>query len=537
MRTLIVGAFLAFLAPQLTTAEVRITVKQRTATTVYLAGGSADGLIVGDRLTIAAGGQTVAEIEVVFLAEHSASCKVVRETKPVKAGDIALLPQTRAPATPAEGVTETTAPSAAQAAPAGAGWTKPEPARPWARVRGGVSLRWNKLKDDTERAADFEQRSGRFDLSVWDVRDAPLELNLRARSRQDIRSFPTGFESLPADERRDRLYEAALRYRPRGERVVLEAGRIGISTLGVGYLDGVAADVRVVRSFRAGGFFGSRADVDNTTDFAHGSKYGGFLRMAPSRAFGTGSYDALLYGVREMASADVSREYVGFQGRYGGRRFSTVQWAEVDILRGWRQDAAGGKTHDLSNLSVSASYRAQAMTYLRVSYDIRRNYRSAETRSIPDVLFDTFARQGLRGGIDVVRANGVAASGFVGVRLRDPSSDTAYSYGGNFRYASPQRTRLTGGIDVSGFSNGTTKGYQIGVRVGRTLKSVTLDGAWGRSAYTFAAATQPQRTNQWFRLSALTVLPRGLWLNGDLQYDHGDDSRGPRGGFEVGYRF
>ena len=54
---------------------------------MYVSAGRAAGLAVGDRLVLGTPPETVAELEVTFLAEHSASCRVLRETRPLKRGD------------------------------------------------------------------------------------------------------------------------------------------------------------------------------------------------------------------------------------------------------------------------------------------------------------------------------------------------------------------------------------------------------------------------------------------------------------------
>ena len=61
-----------------------ITVTYRSETAVYVSAGRAAGLAVGDRLVLGAPPDTVAEVEVTFLAEHSASCRVVKESRPLK---------------------------------------------------------------------------------------------------------------------------------------------------------------------------------------------------------------------------------------------------------------------------------------------------------------------------------------------------------------------------------------------------------------------------------------------------------------------
>ncbi len=116
-----------------------------------------------------------------------------------------------------------------------------------------------------------------------------------------------------------------------------------------------------------------------------------------------GAYDVNLFGVREFAGSEISREYVGVQSRFGRKAVTFSQWAEADLLRDWRKPAEGSVVQ-LSNLSASLRYRASPSSSLSVSYDQRRNYRSAETRSVPEILFDTYAHQGFRGSVDIARA-------------------------------------------------------------------------------------------------------------------------------------
>ena len=114
-----------------------------------------------------------------------------------------------------------------------------------ARVRGGVSFGAYQVWDQSEAQFDFQQRTGRADVSAWDIGGKPLFFNLRFRSRQDIRARGLASRT-PTDKRDDRLYELALRYQPPEENFAFEVGRIGASNfVGIGYLDGALAQVRV----------------------------------------------------------------------------------------------------------------------------------------------------------------------------------------------------------------------------------------------------------------------------------------------------
>ncbi len=116
-------------------AAAPIAVKYRSTSHVYLDAGAGAGLQVGDRVRVVAGATTVAELEVVYVAEQSASCKVLSESRPVKQGDaVVVVPratgQTAAPNAGAP--TSTSAPPAASTA----GGTKPASGTP---VDGGTA--------------------------------------------------------------------------------------------------------------------------------------------------------------------------------------------------------------------------------------------------------------------------------------------------------------------------------------------------------------------------------------------------------------
>jgi hypothetical protein len=258
-------------------AGTKFRVKYRSAANVYLDGGRAQGLTIGDRLRIQSGDSTVAELEIVYAAEHSASSRVVSETRPVRAGDQAQVASPRA-AIPAASAAATTAtpvaasatsaplaPARSTAATAFAGATR---GTAWARLRGGASIGYYRMWDQTESNYDFEQRTARADVGLTDIAGQPLSLMLRARSRQDIRARSLSVRT-PQSERNDRLYELALRYDPPSDSVQLEVGRVGIyNFVGIGYLDGGIARLRVHPKLRVGAFGGrasaSRAKAPST---------------------------------------------------------------------------------------------------------------------------------------------------------------------------------------------------------------------------------------------------------------------------------
>ncbi len=521
-------------------------VKYRSAGTVYLDAGLTAGLAVGDRLVVSDGKATLGELEVVYAADRSASCKVLSETRPVRAGDKALL-LTRPGGAAAPATAPVPAQAAAAEAPAGTPAAAPaatKPAGPRARVRGSASLGYYRSWDDTESGLDFEERTARLDLGVYDIAGQPLSFTLRARSRQDVRSRDLSART-PRDERSDRLYEAALRYEPPSDRFAVEAGRIGIYRfVGIGYLDGLLARYRLRPSLQVGGFAGKVADIEGLSLDSYGQKYGGFVRLAPGGRYSRAGYDATLAFVRENAGGDVSREYLSLESRFGGGgRWSLFERAELDLNTGWRKEATGKGTQ-LSNVSVSGNLRVASSAWAYVSYDGRRNYRYSRNRLVPEDVFDDLLQQGLRAGVNLARPTGFGASAGFGMSLKEPDPRhpeldiaNAYSANAGVRHSSIFGSSLSASLDASGFSNGYTNGGLVTARLGRRFRAGhTLDLSYGRSLYRVKLNEQ-DRTTQWLRLMGRGELGRRVYLQGDVEYDSGDDLKGPRGFLELGVVF
>lgn len=520
-------------------ADATFTVKYRSAASVYLDSGKSQGLAVGDRLLVVSAGATTAELEVVFLAEHSASCRVVSETKTVRGGDIVVAAKkTAAPVPTSETATKTAAGPRAVSGPTAPFKSTAKPP-PFARARGGVSLGYYRVWDQSSPPSNFEQRTGRADLTLWDIGGRPFTLNTHFRSRQDIRSR-TLSTLPPRDQRSDRLYELSLRYDPPTDRIGFEVGRIGTSQFtGIGYLDGGMARFQIASPLQIGGFFGRRADIDSLGFDGSGQKYGGYLRWAPGGRYSTRSADAQLAVIREFAGAEISREYVSLESHLGsGARWSVFQRTEVDLNRGWRRDLAD-RAYQISTVSVSTNYRFSSSTSLAVSYDSRKNYRDHLNRLVPEVIFDDLQHQGLRASLYFGRPYGMSVSASFGVRFKEKASNSdAYSFNGGVRHDNLFSTGFSIGIDGSGFSNGFTDGYLANARLGRRSSDgrTQVDFSYGSSLYRLKA-TGENRNTQWFRFSLRGDVYGGLYLLTDFEEDMGDDLKGPRGLFELGYHF
>jgi hypothetical protein len=426
-------------------------------------------------------------------------------------------------------------------------------AAPWARLRGGASIGYSRSWDQTESAFDFSETTARLDLGVYDIARQPLSFTVRLRSRQDSRALALSTRT-PQDQRTDRLYELALRYEPPSDRFAFEAGRIGIYRfVGMGYMDGGLARYRVIDNVQLGAFGGRIAEIETLGFGGTGQKYGGFVRLVPAGRYATGAYDATLAFVRENADGDVSREYLSLESRFAsGSRLWLFERAELDLNRGWRQEATG-KSYQLSNVSLSTNLRLSSSVSAFASYDGRRNYRYYRNRTVPEEVFDDLLHQGVRAGLNYSKAGGFGATAGFGMSLKEPDPRhpelnlaNAYSFNGGLRHASVFSSAFSVRLDGTGFSNGYTRGGLVTAGIGRHLRGGhMLDLSYGASFYDIQQAEltalsptpQPRRTTQWLRLLGRAELGHRVYMQGDFEYDTGDDLKGPRAFLELGYLF
>ena len=170
-------------------AETRLTVTRRSLASVDLDGGRVQGLAPGDRLRVVEGPATVAELEVVQVAERSARCKVVSLKRPVRVGDVAVALE---PAPEAD-VARRGRSADGDGASAGAARSRPRPAAegsaPAAKAPAPAA------KPPCPRRAHACPHRARRDLRVRLARVAAPPRRRRVRRRPAAPSFTVEYRS------------------------------------------------------------------------------------------------------------------------------------------------------------------------------------------------------------------------------------------------------------------------------------------------------------------------------------------------------
>lgn len=511
------------------------TVTYRSATSVYVAAGRAAGLAVGDRLAVMDGTRSVAELEVLFVAEHSSSSRIVRETRAVKVGDRV----TRAGGPPPTAPTDAGRPApppATTAAPAPPGGSPPlvrsyQGDAPIARVTGGVSAGWSNFEDASDTGRDNEERMLRYGVAFRELGGQAVDFTVRGSHRQSLREGRRT-TIVPADERWDRLYEASLAWAPAGRPFAVRAGRLGAQPFStMGYLDGILGDFRPMPALQVGAFAGRVPDVEDV-GFDGGPKYGGFVRLAAGSA--PVAYDLLVSGTSERAGGEPSRQYLGQEVHVRSGRLWVHERVEVDLNRDWRRERAGSGVQ-LSDGRLLVSWRNSPTRSLSATYERHRNFWTAFNRSVPEALFDDRIYQTWRADAAFSRPGGTSFWVGGSVRTREGDEDPAYAAHAGARTAG--LGPLESSADVSAYRTLYTRGLLATLRTGRTWGAgPRADLSYTLNAYDLLA-DGPLRIGHWVRLSGYGPFVRQAFVRADVEYAFGDDVKGLRLLIETGYRF
>ena len=554
MKTFLFALLLLFpITAQAQSGSAPFSVRYRTADTIYLDSGKVSGIDVGDRLEVLRGGNVIATIEVIFAADRSASAKVLTERQPVQTGDRVRLIGEAAPPPPQETPrvvpqVETSEPSLTPPSYRDSD-TRSRLSR--TRVTGAVTFDWESFSNgaDTDEERSFDRTVGRLNLRVRDIAGTPLQFRLRARSLEVSREGDLG-GGLLSSESRDRLYEAALIYDEPDGRFAVRAGRLGTSPfIGLGYLDGALAEVRLGAGFAVGGLFGRRPDLEELGFKSTGQKLGAFVRFAPRTEIQETERDMglLLAGIREEGDLGISREYVTVESHFGsGSRWSFFQHAEVDLNTDWREQRANSQT-TLSTLSLTALGRLTSRGRLAITYDRFERYFTEEDRFLPEELFDRLWRQGLRVSWQTERSEGLNISFQGGLRRReegiaDPvlglvEARETYSLGLGVHHPRLPGLGISIGTNVLGFSSDSAEGLLVTARAGRRLERGTRSASrWAETLY--RTAFEEERILTWGRAALWLELPLDLFGQAEFELLQGDeDLQGQRLRLGLGYRF
>lgn len=535
MRRLIhIMAFLLCVAGPLFASQTKFRVKYLSVENVYIDGGRADSLAVGDRLSVKNPSGVTADLEVVYVAEYSASCRILSSSRAISAGDFALPVARDVPPTTATAVVPAATPSDTVVTQV----TKEisYAPRPPSQITGSVSVLFYHYDDIGRAGLDFTQSTARVNLKARRLLGEELTLSIRSRGRYDNRHRSPAPE-VSRHSWENRLWEFSLSYEDNSASLNFAVGRILPRRAGsIGYLDGIVIEGRLKENWLLGLLGGLHPDWLYNNPRASLNRGGGYLN------FTLGDHPGLLVdqtvaAIGEYHGRTVNRNYLLVQGRINVvSRWGLYHTAEIDINNDWRKEKSG-KTVSLSNLYVNSFYNLSGSFRVGVSYDNRQNYWSYETRTLVDSLFDGRIRTGARLRFDWSLLQRIRIGGAFGFNERSDDRRPTYTYAADISRYGLWGGKISTSIFASGFNGEFEKGINYSFRLGFYTAHFGQHGiTLGRYLYK-PSSGNAYRTNQWVEWRGDISLSGNYFVGAAFQLDDGDDIKGWRAQGEWGYRF
>jgi len=524
----LLAAVLSLAAVPVTGQETSCGVKYISAEHIYLDAGLDQGLVVGAKVRVIRDEALVAELEVVYAARNSATCRVIGESGQVVVGDrVAFVPEAGmvvAPPTvepPAPRTRTTAGTSAARASEAGVD------------VRGWMAVQWDQMNE-----SDGDLQTSLMSLP-FRVKVSNFGKQMVFRARGSLRRIDRqGFSgSIPDGEWRNRIQEVALVREGRDLDWHFALGRVGSRyTAAAGPFDGLSFNGRVAGGVRLGAFAGFTPEWENL-GFGTEDKLAGLTFHLNHRSSGGNILDMVISGVGRYHQSQISREYLVMTTTWRvGRRLSLLQGAEVDVNRGWRKEAAG-ESMTLSGLALSGRYRLADGLDVNLGYDDRQPVRTWQSIALSDSLFIDAGRMGWRAGLNWRGWRRLNVSLYGSMREDSRHDQNSTSWNARLhvpewpgpRWSTHVSYRAFDGPYLSGWApaGGVSRAFDKGLRL-------RLDGGYYGYEGTVGTTT---RSNSWAELGLVKDLGRRWSVAADYRRDWGDDIKGGRLFAEVGLRF
>lgn len=509
--------------------EVKTTVSHIAADALFLNAGRMDSIHVGDRVSVTRDGKLIAYLEVLFVSDRSASCRLLEATGTIAVGDEAMVntQDTSADSTtivPIDSVKKESLPQ--QKSTRRSVKTN--------RLTGRVTLdsRWS---NDLEASnADVAEPSLTGRARLENIGGSKLSLYLKARLRKIIRSR----ESAAATETQwnNRLYEAALSYDDPTSALSYRAGRFVANAIsGIGYLDGALGSYRLSSDWSAGAFLGTNPDLRNTNFQSDQVKSGLFVRFE-QKEVNRQKISGTLALAGQYNNGEASREFLYQQfNATPSNTWRFYESTEINLNRGWREQADGSLL--ISSFLFSTTWNPHKRFTADLGYDNRRNYHTFETRTVADSLFDDAVRQSVRAGVRLSLGQSFFTRAAVGIR--GIQSDFSKSGHVNLTVGSNDllRSRIGSEILYSNYQSTYSRGEQWSLSARRAIhRSLQGSISGGQDRYRITSLDNDV-TQEWLRVNGDITITQHYYSSMSAEFRRGENVDGNYYALELGYRF
>ena len=496
---------------------------------IYVDKGKDSGLSIGDTLKVKREDKIIANLKILYVAEHSASCSVLFQNENLRIGDRAECLLKTELTKKSELTVEPTKRPAQEYS------RKKESSKPFARVNGGLSLLWLRYKDQSGNNLNFDQPTIQFNLRAKELWGKKYYFIIKMRIRNDerTRSYSTGVKE---KEWRNRIYSFYFSYEDEHAPINFRIGRILTPNLrGIGYLDGLYLQHNINQDLNWGVYAGLQSSWQFATSEDSLKKYGLFVSYKSgdfdsNRFTGTIAYNAVYH------ERTVSRENLYVQSSFNSNnRLSIYQSMEVDINSSWRKEKEN-QYISLTSFYLSARYKFSDVVRSGISYDNRKNFYRYETREIPEDFYDLAFRHGLSADLSLTFPQDYSTSIYIGAKKREGDSETTYVSRLSLKRRNFIYQFLDININLNRYINYYTKGWIPSITISKQIAGGTylsLNG--GFNTYKMQSDGQ-DRSHRWLRLNGNLQIFSKMYLSGFYSYEWGDDFKGYRMLAEIGYR-
>jgi hypothetical protein len=508
-------------------------VRYVSAEHVYIGAGSGDGVSIGDTLLIYTDNSAVAEIEAIYVAEHSSSCKIISgQSDNLEGLEVRFKHEKEAPAESTGETKLSPLPDSLETA-----ISRPEKIpeeRERTLFRGRAALQLYSFNDRGPSNLDVTQPTFRLDFQMQNPgRDLAIVVRTRTRYTERTRVYSGNVSDT---EWRNRIYEASINYNNSGNGPGFRAGRIIAGSFsGVGYIDGIMAFNRLSERLETGVFVGTQPQWQYAGVQTDLQKYGAYINYSRGDRRKV-RWQSTMALAAEYHMSTVSRELVHLKNRLnGGSTWSLYQSLDLDINRGWRKVKVG-KSITLSNIFLSGSVSPYRWLRTSVSYDNRKRYWTYEIQSLDEQLFDDRYRRGIKADVTFYLPRHYSISLGLGYRGVEGDTDSRVSWSANMRKSNFTGLNLYYGGAYTAFSDIYSSGRRYSFNAGRYFGSSSLNLEYGNYSYDYNKY-QASRSSSWVRGELFLRLSRKFYLSGSGQRGFGDDIHGDIILTELGYRF
>ncbi len=489
-----------------------------SAASVYLDAGQASGLIEGAGVTVTRDGKEIARLTVMFVADHSAACRIDSSTQPVRAGDVAAFSAAAVPDSSAArgggAPSDSSGATAAVRIPGGRGGSDAgAPAGLWPGSSGHMHGRITSLYTKTSDPNGTYENPSLFGDFRWTGRGVE-QTTLRVRAtRPQIRAI-TDLPGTRIEESTVRIYEIAGGYRSPAGRLEIEGGRVLPRRLeGMGYLDGAAVHWHPSRAVVLGAVGGRSANLSTAGFHSGGLDLGGYLEVGSrATAFNPRRWRAMVGAVFSGDSALTRRQYVTERADWAsGADASFFQSVEMDLNPSWKR-TYGEPTLGWTAWSVGSSFWARHRVSFSVSADSRRAVLFPEqvVTSAP-IILDRFTGAHASSRVTLPRDLALRLGG--DIRRRDRDGEASRSWDAGLTGSRIGMKGLSGGLHAMGYSGDHVSGVNGDANlIARISAWSQIDVAGGLSGTStdLVGTPAPSYRSRWVRAGIDYRTPGGL---------------------------